>query len=56
MKSHLKIQDSSKSISVNTNILFHPQNDLKYEVFHNVFAPSSRVKSKAEIENQITHF
>ena len=49
MKNHLRIQDNPKKcISYNFKTLFHNQNDLTYEVFHNMFAPTSRKKSEAE--------
>ena len=32
------------------------QNCLKYKVFHDMSAPLSRIKSKAEIANQKTHY
>ena len=32
------------------------QNDLKYEMFHNILAPSSIIKSKTEIFHQKTHY
>ena len=35
---------------------FQTQNDLKYEMLHDMSAPSSRTISKAEIENQKTHY
>ena len=34
---------------------FQTKNDLKYEVFHDMSAPPSRIKSKADINNQKTH-
>ena len=46
-----------KITSINTlKTLFQNQNDLKYEMFHYMSAPSSRIKWKAEIENQKTHY
>ena len=39
-------------ISLYFKTLFQIQNDLKYEVFHDMFAPTIRIKLDAEIENQ----
>ena len=49
MKNHLRIQDNPKScISWYFKTLFQTQIDLKYEVFHDMFALTSRIKSEAE--------
>ena len=48
MKNHMRIQDSNTY-----KIYFKTQNDLKYEMFHGVCAPSCRIKSKAEIKKLI---
>ena len=37
-----------KVASVNTSKLSQTQNDLRYEVFHDMFLPTSRIKSEAE--------
>ena len=57
MKSHVRIQDNPQNyISSYLKTLFQTQNDLKYEVFHNVFAPTGRIRSKAEMEYQKPHY
>ena len=43
-------------ISLYFEALFQTQNDLKYEVFHDMFAPKSRINLDAEIENQKTDY
>ena len=48
MKNHMRIQDNNTY-----KIYFETQNDLKYEMFHDMCAPSSRIKSKAEIKKPI---
>ena len=49
MKNHLRIQDNPKScISWYFKTLFQTQIDWKYEVFHDMFALTSRIKSEAE--------
>ena len=57
MKNHVRIQDNPQNyISSYLKTLFQTQNDLKYEVFHNVFAPTGRIRSKAEMEYQKPHY
>ena len=44
MKNHMRYK-----IAILKKLYFRTQNDLKYEMFHDMFALSSRIKSKAEI-------
>ena len=49
MKNHLRIQDNTENcISYYFKALFPTQNDLRYEVFHDMFASKNSMKSEAE--------
>ena len=48
MKNYMRIQDNNTQ-----KPYFKTQNDIKYEMFHDMCAPSSRIKSKAEIRKLI---
>ena len=49
MKNHLRIQDNTENcISYYFKALFPTQNDLRNEVFHDMFASKNRMKSEAE--------
>ena len=48
MKNHMRIQNNNAS-----KLYFKTQNGLNYEMFHDMCAPSSRIKYKAEIKKLI---
>ena len=56
MKNHFTIQEIPQNcISWYLKALFQTQNDLRYALFNDIPAPSSRTKYKAEIRNQKAH-
>ena len=48
MKNHMRIQDNNTE-----KLYFKTHNELKYEMFHDMCAPSSRIIFKAEIRKLI---